>query len=284
LARHPRRERRDHGNRADDTIDALAGDDVVCGGSGNGTLIGGAGNDTIYGGAGHDTLIGDSEVTQGATFVYGNDLLIGASGNDQLYGDVVAQPYEGGLPGVRGMTFGYWVVQVTTFWRAMQGRVTTLRWRRDDVLYGGSGKDTLVGDVEWGGIETTVIGGNDIMVGGSGNDELFGDSVFLDDFLRAGTMSSWAAMLAGCLGQASSVGTTSSTWLRSRYSDRRCRGDGFQHPHRRDQHPQGWLRSRQLPAGNLQLLRTSLTRRFVVGEPGIWPEPGGPCAQSAARS
>ncbi|WP_169715811.1 calcium-binding protein [Pseudomonas indica] len=110
---------------------ALAGDDgnVVEGGLGNDRIHAGSASDVVHGG-------GDDDVIYG---LGGSDTLLGDAGNDFIRGD--------------GNTRS-----------ALYLEHTAIEQHGNDLIHGGQGEDSLVGD-----------GGSDLLYGGDDNDMLYGD-------------------------------------------------------------------------------------------------------------
>ena len=166
------------GNGGNDDLRGWSGDDTVVGGAGNDFIRGDAGDDVVTGGAGNDTLTGwtgDDFLVGGS----GNDLLRGGEGADNLIGGGGADTLEGGdgndlVDGREYPTrtptdaqlassdaefralFGadYDATMNTRFW----GDLLDGGAAGADVLRGGVGNDTIVGD------------SRDSMSGGAGND------------------------------------------------------------------------------------------------------------------
>ena len=167
------------GDRRDNVIDGGAGNDTLYGGPGGGDdeMSGGPGNDRIFGGQGDDTLVGGP----------GADRLVGGHGQDLV-------SYTGSPEGVtvrlhslaakggdaRGDTFESLVDVAYTDANGVAQtdslpdveRLTGSAHndilagdRRDNVIDGGDGNDTLYGGPG---------GGDDVMAGGPGHDRLFG--------------------------------------------------------------------------------------------------------------
>ncbi len=157
-----------NGTSGDDLIDAThtvagqplptAGDDVINGLDGNDSLSGGAGNDTLNGGAGRDILIGGA----------GADVMDGGDGIDTADYSALAAAVSVALNGATA-------VQVS-----IGGLIEDLISNIEN-LTGGSGGDTLTGDVlanvlNGGGGNDRLGGGGgkDVLSGGSGDDRLTG--------------------------------------------------------------------------------------------------------------
>jgi Ca2+-binding RTX toxin-like protein len=180
----------------------LAGNDALALGEANGALpranlFGGSGNDTLTGGSGADQLFGqgDNDALLGRG---GFDLLFGGDGNDTLTGgggdgqadtvivnaangeDVVAVASANGAVTVTGLAATVTILNFEAQDRlVIQGLAgddvvdataldpgllfTASGGEGDDVLIGGDGADTLLGDA-----------GDDVLIGGPGADVLDG--------------------------------------------------------------------------------------------------------------
>lgn len=190
------------------------GDDTLSGGSGDDSLFGGLGMDMLAGEAGHDVLIGgmDNDILDGGN---GDDTLRGGPGADVLIGgaglDTADYSSSENAVTVRlhslaalggdaaGDTFGN---TVPVAYRKTDGSTETEALpdienltgsayndvlagdRRDNLLIGGAGYDTLYGGP--GGGNDTLLGddGNDTLYGGLGDDALHGEAG--DDQLNGG--------------------------------------------------------------------------------------------------
>jgi Ca2+-binding RTX toxin-like protein len=204
------------GGAGDDTLSGGGGNDFVDGGPGNDTMDGGgqsldavaffdetgpvtaslvsgtatgAGSDTftnvgqLHGGDYADTFTGNG-ADNGLFGNGGNDTLNGGDGNDYLSGGSGDDTIDGGSGSY----------DAVTFWDATGGVTASLAtgassgggegndtFTNIDVLNGGTGPDTLVGDNSdnslWGGAGDDTLsggGGNDFLVPGSGTDTLDG--------------------------------------------------------------------------------------------------------------
>ena len=140
-----------------------AGHDILSGAGGNDSLIGNGGNDLMNGGVGNDTLNGGD----------GNDSLAGGEGNDSLLGG----------NGKDSVNFS-----LATKGISLNLTLGTAQGEGSDVLVGmengigGSGNDTLTGDVQANRLDGGI--GNDLLIGGDGNDTLIGGDG--DDSLAGG--------------------------------------------------------------------------------------------------
>jgi Ca2+-binding RTX toxin-like protein len=157
------------GNALNNDIAGSAGADTLSGGDGQDSLSGGAGDDSLYGGAGHDTLSGGS----------GADHMAGGDGNDVYIvdhaGDTVVELAGQGIDQVYVSVSSFTLADTLenlTFqgYGAFQGTGNDSA----NVIYGGSGNDTLSG---LGGDDEIRAGsGNDIVSGGAGDDLVVGGS------------------------------------------------------------------------------------------------------------
>ena len=170
------------GTSAADTITAGNGGEVIYGLGGGDRLVGGLGNDSLVGGPGADQLIGGAGDDD--LFIDNNDTLIdGGDGWDSIYVDDTQ-----GAPAAVHLTlagtnvefvYGGMGNDVFDASGVSTGIEMWGQWA-DDVLIGGSGDDTLLGD-EW-----LIGGGNDILDGGAGNDWLDGGNGSDTFVFRAG--------------------------------------------------------------------------------------------------
>lgn len=171
------------GTEGDDTITGAAGGDVLNGAGGNDQVVGDLGQDTITGGLGNDTLDGGG----GADAIDGGpgaDQIVGGSGNDSLFGADGADTVVGGagndvLDGTQGDLF-----QPTSPTDSIDPdnpaddeRTMDLEGpiveppapaTGDQVLDGGAGNDTLIGD------------NADSLTGGEGADSFLLESSSVD--------------------------------------------------------------------------------------------------------
>ena len=144
--------------------------DVIVAGDGNDQIAGYAGNDTLYGDAGDDVLVGGA----------GSDILSGGAGNDLVYGgDGINELGNSDTASFAETTQGV-TASVEAFFSAAAGKWINAAGTESgyDVLndisnlIGGSGDDTLTGDITDNTL--TGNGGADVIVGDDGNDTLFG--------------------------------------------------------------------------------------------------------------
>ncbi len=138
------------GGAAADTLEGGDGDDLLSGEAGNDTLDGGDGDDTLDGGAGNDKLTGgdgDDTLDGGA----GNDKLTGGDGDDTLDGGAGNDTLDGGA--------GYDVIH------GGDGNDRITLGEDGGVAYGGKGNDTFV----------LTKGAKDVVFGGEGKDKVVGE-------------------------------------------------------------------------------------------------------------
>ncbi|PWK60070.1 calcium-binding protein [Roseicyclus mahoneyensis] len=162
------------GEAGNDTLVGNAGDDVLLGGAGNDNLQGGAGRDLLLGGAGRDLLFGGA----------GDDLLIGGSDQDTLFGgdgDDILIGIEITPEAIADGIFAEFGAELRSQIEIRHGSATADRFDtriaaaissanveqlapgeigsvpRPDILSGGEGNDTLIGDH------------GDVMIGGGTN-------------------------------------------------------------------------------------------------------------------
>lgn len=134
------------------TFEGGAGNDTLSGGSGNDTLVGGAGSDVLKGGAGDDRLIIDAA-----------DLAINIDGGDGRDTLEVAT-------GSAGVTIDAAVAHVELLLGGEGNDTFTNTGSSGVTLKGGAGRDVLKGG---GGDDLIIADGDDqIMQGGSGRDTL----------------------------------------------------------------------------------------------------------------
>lgn len=153
------------GESGNDQLSGQAGSDLLIGGQGNDTLGGGDGNDSLISGPGNDRLFGGM----------GGDVLIGVSGADSLFGGGDADfldardardPDDAAflvrveadeLPGALDSNFG--AAGTAELGRVQTSLELSTANRAADVVDGGEGDDTLLGDL------------GDTLTGGLGTDE-----------------------------------------------------------------------------------------------------------------
>lgn len=169
----------------DGTRDGPGDEDVISGAEAGDTIFGGRGNDSLGGDEGNDRLFGDA----------GDDTMNGGAGNDTLQGGTGRDTMSGGadLGNVLSYTESDAGVTVEiTFGETTTGRgghaegdkingfLSVVGSDHDDTI-----RDTVAGDVAFGGNSNTFYGGegddslflggsSDRGFGGDGNDELDG--------------------------------------------------------------------------------------------------------------
>ena len=183
------------------------GNDALYGSNYNDVLDGGVGSDFIYGGAGNDTLIAGDDDSQNTVFgdstgyflddeVFGlteilifapvdgftyNDQITGGEGTDELAGELGDDFISGGA-GDDVIEGDRTIVGADTPAERPAIALPT-QFHGDDVLFGGSGMDTVLGnfgnDIIYGGEgDDTLLGDNDgdLNILGGGDDQIFGES------------------------------------------------------------------------------------------------------------
>lgn len=197
-----------HGGDGNDFVDAGAGNDDVFGGDGRDVLLGGANNDRVFGNAGIDQVyggFGDDSLFAGA----GETIPVNGLSQDSLAGqrtwggDGVDYLYAYAQVG-NDAPEGFIALETSLPGDEMHGgRGGDFLFGnlRAEILSGGDGNDTILGD--WlAGPETpagaedglpfenthkATVGGNDLLLGGSGEDTLTGGGG--DDDLYGGADS-----------------------------------------------------------------------------------------------
>lgn len=155
------------GNGGEDVLRGWSGDDTILGGAGNDFIRGDGGDDLVIGGAGNDTLTGwtgNDTIVGGA----GDDLLRGGAGDDSLIGVAGSNTLEGGagndwLDGRDPETY------VPT--DAERAEIRT----ELEAAFGDRVSDAMVENVISERYATGAPGA-DVLRGGVGNDTLIGDS------------------------------------------------------------------------------------------------------------
>ncbi len=193
------------GEGGNDIIDGAAGNDSVQGGDGNDTLSGGSGNDFILGGAGDDIIDGGD----GDEYIYGHagsDTIDGGLGQDAVghegaqHGIVLDLTLASGQVVDDGDGFTDTLISIEQYDGSehaddMTGDASGNLLRGlggDDIIRGGDGNDTLIGERYYDAAFPINIG-NDTLIGGDGDDSLHGDlisdptSAGGDDTLDGGT-------------------------------------------------------------------------------------------------
>ena len=174
--------------------DTLYNMEIVVGGAGNDTMVGDNLFDTLIGGTGTNTLIGGSA----------GNILIAGNHNDSLYGGVAADTLYAGsgadlLDGGGGVNALYLTnlasgvlvqlngaAQGTATW----GATVTDKLYNFEIVLGGAGNDTLIGDSN----ANSLYGGagNDTLVAGLGVDTLDGgtgtNAVYLNGMGTTGVL------------------------------------------------------------------------------------------------
>lgn len=160
------------GEGGNDTLAGNTGDDILLGGAGNDALQGGVGDDLLLGGAGQDQLLGgegDDLLVGGTDF----DRMFGGNGDDVVIGLEISQAdWEAGFFGEleselrTALVAEYGPAAANLFPRISAG-ITSANveqpdpngqlFPRADILSGGDGNDTLIGDF------------GDVMIGGGTN-------------------------------------------------------------------------------------------------------------------
>lgn len=152
-------------------------DDVLDGGAGDDVIFGEIGNDVIFGGADKDFLHGDRSFNSASAIAqfgslyqqlssryHGDDVIDGGEGSDELVGgggnDVLFGGDEAAVENeTNDMIFGDMGLGLYDDVAADEEE-----WWGNDKLYGGKGRDVLVGE-----------GGDDELSGGEDSDSLHGD-------------------------------------------------------------------------------------------------------------
>ncbi|MEF8761012.1 MAG: calcium-binding protein [Candidatus Accumulibacter sp. UW25] len=209
------------GGTGDDRVDGSAGSDILHGDQGQDTLEGGDGADLLLGGAGKDEVFAETRQSReaalaandtsiGASATHGDwvdggdgedfmvggadadvlfggaasDLLLGGAGNDNLWGDLETGHVQRGWTLERQVRERGGVTWYTSVFENVT--LSTVAAGGDDLIFGGSGDDWLMGDggddfIDGGADNDVVFGGqgDDQVLGSAGNDALSGDK--LDD-------------------------------------------------------------------------------------------------------
>lgn len=184
-----------NGSAGHDVIDALGMAETIriFGLGGNDVLTGGTGRDWLAGGAGNDRLVG----------AFGNDTVMGNDGNDTLIGWTSADVLDGGDGSDLFMVDALDRVDDTGtsgFDRAQifdsAGIALVLSgWRGVEQVFGFTGNDTL--DASGASLAMSLLGerGDDLLRGGAGNDTLVGNQG--NDLLQGGAGNDWLAGVDG---------------------------------------------------------------------------------------
>ena len=174
------------GGAGNDLITAGPGDDTIFGGPGSDILFGGAGRDMVDGGSGNDNVDGGG----GNDMVFGgsgSDVVAGGSGDDMLVGNDGDDTLIGGQGAGNDTLSGGGGTDMVTYASATQGIVVdlaggfaigpeigsdTLVLDSIEIVVGGSGDDTIIGDTRNNGLHGGP--GNDLLRSGAGDDTLVG--------------------------------------------------------------------------------------------------------------
>jgi Ca2+-binding RTX toxin-like protein len=133
----------------------------------------------FFGHDGNDSFTNNTNISAVAHGNAGNDTIQGGWVSDTLYGDGGSDTLWGSSAGTAGNAFAEDVLYGGSGYQtvAIRGGLVNVDLTQDDgndQLYGGVGKDRLYGQE---GNDTLVGGeGNDSVDGGPGNDQLFGDA------------------------------------------------------------------------------------------------------------
>lgn len=149
------------GEGGNDTLAGNIGDDILLGGPGNDTLQGGQGDDLLLGGANQDQLLGgegDDVLLGGTDF----DRMFGGDGDDVVIGlEITSDEWETGFFGEleaelrTAINSEYGPAGANLFPRISAGIISAnveqpdpsgQLFPRADIVSGGDGNDTLVGD------------------------------------------------------------------------------------------------------------------------------------------
>ena len=180
------------GSKFDDTIRGDANANKLSGGEGNDTLEGRDGRDWLEGGAGNDWLIGSTDDymidggdnTDTADFSNNSNGLIitlndSANGSLGNIGGSSATTIIKNVENVAGTQYKDSISGDTADNLLIGGydHSATAVTANDDTITGGSGADTIVGDMMIDTSTSTILyAGNDVLGGGSDNDTIYGDS------------------------------------------------------------------------------------------------------------
>jgi len=180
------------GSKYDDTIRGDANANKLSGGEGNDTLEGRDGKDWLEGGAGNDWLIGSTD----DYMIDGGDNTDTADFSNNSNGLVITlnDSDNGSLGNIGGSSASTIIKNVenvagTQYKDSISGDTAdnlliggydhsaTAVTANDDTITGGSGADTIVGDMMIDTATATILyAGNDVLGGGSDNDTIYGDS------------------------------------------------------------------------------------------------------------
>lgn len=167
-----------------ESIDGSDGNDTITGNGGNDTIDGGNNNDSITSGSGNDSITGNN----------GNDTIIGSLGNDTLNGGTNTDSlYYTSLNADAYIDFTTNTASFTSL-----GKTDSIT--QFELIYTGSGNDTVIGGAESGLFNTgagndsiSAGGGDDTISAGSGNDTIDGgtgtDLVGYSSYTTAGNIN-----------------------------------------------------------------------------------------------
>lgn len=180
------------GSKYDDTIRGDANANKLSGGEGNDTLEGRDGRDWLEGGAGNDWLIGSTDDymidggdnTDTADFSNNSNGLIitlndSANGSLGNIGGSSATTIIKNVENVAGTQYKDSISGDTADNLLIGGydHSATAVTANDDTITGGSGADTIVGDMMIDTVlATPLYAGNDVLGGGNDNDTIYGDA------------------------------------------------------------------------------------------------------------
>ncbi|WP_041962596.1 hypothetical protein [Sulfurospirillum cavolei] len=180
------------GSKYDDTIRGDANANKLSGGEGNDTLEGRDGRDWLEGGAGNDWLIGSTDDymidggdnTDTADFSNNSNGLIitlndSANGSLGNIGGSSASTIIKNVENVAGTQYKDSISGDTADNLLIGGydHSATAVTANDDTITGGSGADTIVGDMMIDTVlATPLYAGNDVLGGGNDNDTIYGDA------------------------------------------------------------------------------------------------------------
>ncbi|MBN9243458.1 MAG: VCBS domain-containing protein, partial [Mesorhizobium sp.] len=160
-----------NGSAADNVIKGSGRADVIYGGDGNDTIIGNGGDDTISGGRGADymdggtgtnTLLLDARGAGDADVTHFVNLATGHVSGGQLDGDTILN--------FANVTAAH---NTRADFTGDGNANVLIGGNENDVLRGGGGDDTLIGDLGYAGTPNA-----DTLIGGAGNDTLIGGGGF----------------------------------------------------------------------------------------------------------
>jgi len=141
----------------------------------------GAGNDYVYAGGGRDLVAGG----EGNDYIHGlwdDDVIDGNDGNDTIRGDGSTSEYLSG--GSADLAWSPAQLHGKDILDGGAGDDQLLGQGQSDILFGGTGNDSLWGDEADMRTNPGVIQGDDLLEGGDGHDQLIGGGA--DDDLQGG--------------------------------------------------------------------------------------------------